>query len=767
MGTSGAVMELAPPAVVWGVFTRLLGIVYLIGFASLWGQILPLAGSRGITPVEQLLGRMRRDLPLWRCVTGLPTVLWVTSGDRALRGIVLVGGGAAVLAVVGGEVSRWALLICWVAYLSLDVAADLMYPWDCMLFEAGFLALFLPPLEPLPSLAATAMPLPIVALGLNLLLVRVLWGFGKFKFAGLSSKDFTYLREFLINQPIPSPLGWYAHRLPARVHKLGLLLLFVAEILAPPLALVSGPARLAVAASTAALMVGIQVMGNFGYFNVVVLVLCVPLFDLRSPIPDLSLAAATASWSTLLVHAVLLVVLVGGLLHFPFNSWCARGWVYWPATLGAPRPLRTLIGLYRALMPFRIVHPYGVFPAESTPGIKFVPVVEGSADGENWREYEYRYYPCHERSRPRWVAPHHPRLDHLVVYEGYGTNAAGFLMPIMGSHPYMFSRRAPFVRMMARLADPESPVRSLFKRDPFAGGPPPRLMRTRLFALEPTTPGERAASGRWWRRHLIGTRETAFAASPAIFADWLNGPELFHWDHVTWRRQAPTVARFEARARAAASLDEIEAAIPHLLGASSDLVVRFWRDLIPSVQPAGQADLRCLPTAAESARRRLGCDALTDFERVAAALALGLGARLDERVWGDQAQRLKAESYFHVGLLIHALMLRGRDTFERAVVDPALIDREAARTGPTEGLWLLGIFRGDVMAYHARAHALTRLFVEAKKTPMVPGFLQLQPLLAASMAESGGAMPIRISRAVADGAWCVEFPQVVDPAATA
>src|SRR5207249_619410 len=138
------VLEAASPLLVWGTFTRLLGLVYLVAFASLYGQIVPLAGRRGVTPIGEVLDRARRDLPFWRCATSMPTLLWLSSSDRALRGLVLIGAASSVVVVLGGEASRWALLVCWLAYLSFDLAAELMYPWDCVLLEAGFLALFLP-----------------------------------------------------------------------------------------------------------------------------------------------------------------------------------------------------------------------------------------------------------------------------------------------------------------------------------------------------------------------------------------------------------------------------------------------------------------------------------------------------------------------------------------------------------------------------------------------------------------------------------------------
>ena len=89
------------------------------------------------------------------------------------------------------------------------------------------------------------------------------------------------------------------------------------------------------------------------------------LLDVRAPTRGLTLDAATASFESLVTHGVMAVVLFGSILHFPFNSWCSRGWLYWPSLLAAPRPVRTLLAFYRALMPFRIVHAYGVFPPES------------------------------------------------------------------------------------------------------------------------------------------------------------------------------------------------------------------------------------------------------------------------------------------------------------------------------------------------------------------------------------------------------------------
>src|SRR5215831_12534471 len=260
------------PLLVWGVFPRLLGVVYLVAFASLYSQVLPLAGARGISPVGLLLARMRCDLPLGRRLLHFPSVLWISSSDRALQTTVLLGCAGAVLAFSGGPAGYVGLIVCWICYLSLDVAIQFIYPWDCLLLEAGLLALMLPLVEPLPGWAATALPMPIVVLAFQVLLVRVLWGFGNFKFIGMSRHDFGYLKEFLIFQPMPNRLGWWAHHLPLGVLKAALLLLFLVEVPLPVLAFVPGPSRLVLVFAAAALMLGIQLTSNFGFFNVLVLV---------------------------------------------------------------------------------------------------------------------------------------------------------------------------------------------------------------------------------------------------------------------------------------------------------------------------------------------------------------------------------------------------------------------------------------------------------------------------------------------------------------
>ncbi|HEY1297058.1 MAG TPA: lipase maturation factor family protein [Chloroflexota bacterium] len=749
-----------PPLVVWGIFPRLLGVIYLIAFASLYRQVLPLAGSRGISPVGLLLARIRRDLPLHRRLLHFPSVLWISSSDRALQTIVLLGCAGAMLSIVGGSAGYVGLIVCWIFYLSLDVALQFIYPWDCLLLEAGLLALMLPVVEPLPGWAATALPMPIVVVAFQVLLVRVLWGFGKLKFVGMSRHDFGYLKEFLIFQPMPNRLGWWAHHLPLGVLKSALLLLFLVEVPLPALAFVPGPARLVLMLGAAVLMLGIQFTGNFGFFNVLVLVLLIPLLDLNSSVAQLSVAAAFSNWQSLVFHVVVAVWLVGGVLFFPFNSWAPHSWLYWPIHLNIrPRIVRGLFAFYRSLSGLRVLHGYGVFAPEPLPAIKLVPVLEGSRDGRTWHEYEYRFMPCTEQSPPRAFAPYHPRLDHAIVYEGFGLNPGGFMSSVNGSYnPYHFSPVSPLRRVMQRLMEPESPVQALFRKDPFAGQAPPRFMRATLVALEPTSVAEQRRTGRWWRRHALGVHLVAARADVSVFDRWFNGPELFHWDDVIWRRRVGWLRRYETQARDVVRLASMETLIAHELNVPAETLERFWTSFIPSVRPTCADDWCELESRARNARERFGASLMHDFERIAALLAIGMAAHYENRVFGHPSDALPLPAYFQVGMLMHRLILAGRERFEQALRDSRVVESEARQLTPALGAWLWGVFRFEIMAAHCRAFNVAHSMLNLEWQPGTPAFALLGSFLADQCLEEAPLRRLALTRESDTGLWtvCVE-----------
>jgi hypothetical protein len=599
---------------VWGLVPRGIGLTFLVAYASLWRQILPLIGSRGIDPVGLLLARLREDLPLVSRLRLNPSLLWIAQGDTALRAYVVGGIVAACGMVFGGSAAWLCALYCWAMWLSLHFPARLVYPWDTVLLEAGFLCLFLPATAPLPTLAAADLPHPLVPFIFQLLVFRVLFGFGKTKFFGIRRRDWNYTRYFLMNMPLCTPLGWRFSRLPDVFHKLTLTGMAFVELVCPWLVLVPGPVRLVGGAGIVAQMVGIQLTGNFGYFNLLTAALCLCTLDIGSSLlTALADPAALVTTERLPFTLVAAFIMVATPFYLILNNWFTYGFLAWPAFERLPLgPLRALLAAFRLVEPLHLVNSYGVFHSRGGPPLRWVTVVEGSHDGQEWRKYRYAYTMTDERSRPRCVAPHHPRLDHQSFYDAVGVDGTGYLQPVSFYNPYLFSPSSVLDRTMQRLLEEGSPGARLFAEVPFTDGPP-RLARATLYRFTPTTPQEQAEKGRHWNVTPVGLHIVPTGVDEQVWHRWLPPPELFHAEAPGWRR----------RARVCHGVDEAQ------LGA-------FWGDFIPFVKttaaalaPADPFSWQVMAPLQRALRRRYTRDQVRQLHLTLGRLTVVLMARLD------------------------------------------------------------------------------------------------------------------------------------------
>ena len=502
--------SLLSPLLAWGLLARGLGVVYCISHLSISVQILGLCGSAGIQPFSSLLKQIRHDFPSpWSRMWHFPSLFWlVGASDFCLLVVPLAGVACGVAVVLGLFDTRLAFLGCLATLRSLDLPIGLLYPWDSFLFEAGTLAVLLPPV---PSLfdgghaagitltsASLSAPLhPWVAASFRWLLCRLLLGFGKKKFVGTSLSHSCYIKNFLVAQPIPSPLGWLGCRLPLPLFQAALVVMFFVECVAPLFLLPAGLGRGTAALLIVALMLGIQAGGNFGHFNVLTSVVCLGCLDTTSSVFD---ALPPLDGGEAGLRAFLAVHTALSLLFFLFDSWCTNAFAYWPQLAIARRAwVRGLLRLCRVFADHRLLHAYGVFPPGSNPPIRMAPVLEGSHDGKAWRRYEWKYLPCSPTSRPAFVAPHHPRLDHSLFYVSFGTGPDNFLSTINSARPYGFCKDSMLHRVGHALLSGASPaVRRLFRVDPFPpDAPPPRMVRVLLMGYEPLPLGECRDGKRW------------------------------------------------------------------------------------------------------------------------------------------------------------------------------------------------------------------------------------------------------------------------------
>lgn len=461
---------------------RLLGAVYVLAFASLWLQIEGLSGQVGIAPVAPVLEALQNKLGVERWWQ-IPTLFWFTASDQALHLACGVGVGCALFLFLGFAPAANTLML-WVLYLSFATVCQpwLNFQWDGLLLETGFLGVWLAPLTLWDRLRRATPPSPLVVWSLRWLLVRLMFAAGVVK---LSSGDPTWheLSALLFHyetQPLPTWLGWYAHHLPGLVQRLATLGMFGIELLVPWLIFAPRRWRLLAGGILMSFQGLIALTGNYGFFNVLIIVLCLLLWDdaawprfCRTWLDVGPSARQPWHWPPWLV-APLLLAMAGLGLMYTIDS--LRWKISWPVPL---------LQSASWLAPFRTVNRYGLFAVMTTTRPELV--IEGSMDGQHWRAYHFRWKPGDVMQRPRFVAPHMPRLDWQMWFAALGTAP---------QHPWL---RA----CLERLLHGEPTVLALLAGNPFPDTPP-RHIRVVRYHYHYTDAKTRRETGAWWQRERQG-----------------------------------------------------------------------------------------------------------------------------------------------------------------------------------------------------------------------------------------------------------------------
>jgi lipase maturation factor/DCC1-like thiol-disulfide oxidoreductase len=467
------------------VYLRLLGIVCGIAFASLWIQEAGLIGSHGILPAAETMRALRLSENLGATRYWLaPTLCWVSSADWFLSA--LCGAGVALsVALALGFAPAPCLIGLWAAYLSLATVCRefLWFQWDGLLLEALFIAFFLAPwgIWPRPR---TDRPASRGALRLTRwLLFRLLFASAAVKLTSGDPawRDLTALSYHYETQPLPPWTAWHAHNLPLWIQRVSTGTTLLVEGLVPFLIFTPRRIRFAGAAIIVAHQLVIAATGNYGFFNWLTIVLCVLLLD--DAVWPRRLAALHASegdriprrarWPAWIRRAVLVSMFLLSLVPLSI------------AMRVHSRYLGPLPRAYDVASPFRTVNQYGLFAimTKERPEIQ----IEGSADGMEWKAYEFRYKPGDTKRRPGFVAPHQPRLDWQMWFAALSD---------FRSEPWFFSFCDKLLRNSA-------PVLALLRSNPFPD-PPPRYLRAVVYRYQFTDERTRRATGAWWSREALG-----------------------------------------------------------------------------------------------------------------------------------------------------------------------------------------------------------------------------------------------------------------------
>jgi predicted DCC family thiol-disulfide oxidoreductase YuxK len=269
--TFGLQIEPARFALTQWVFVRLLAVVYAIAFGSLTVQVTGLLGAHGVLPVGDYFKAVAESAGGARYVF-VPSVFWMNYSDGALVGVCWAGVAIAVV-VMAGFFERAGLAILFVLYLSLSSAGQefLSFQWDSLLLEAGFLAIFLGNAR-------------VVVWLFRWLLFRLMFMSGAVKLLSHDKtwRDLSALSFHYWTQPLPNRISWYMEQLPEWFQRMSTAFVLGVEVGIP--FLIFAPRRLRIFGAKWLLILQVLIFltGNYTFFNLLAMALCVFLFDDRS-----------------------------------------------------------------------------------------------------------------------------------------------------------------------------------------------------------------------------------------------------------------------------------------------------------------------------------------------------------------------------------------------------------------------------------------------------------------------------------------------------
>jgi hypothetical protein len=293
--------------------------------------------------------------------------------------------------------------------------------------------------------------------------------------------DGTALDYHYFTQPLPTPIAWFAQQFPGWWQVMSVRVMFLIELVLPFFLFASRRPRLIAAGGIGALQFLIALTGNYGFFNLLTVALCLLVVD------DAVWRKFTRGrWGAGFAHSKTGHFLRKEIAFGVAVAIFLLSLVPLAGSFRRPVPLLTpLIAAYEAIAPFRTINGYGLFAVMTKERREIT--VEGSDDGIAWNAYVFRFKPGDPRRAPRWVAPYMPRLDWQMWFAALGS---------VEQNPW-------FLNFLERLLDGSPPVLGLLEENPFLKGRP-RFVRALGERYRFTTVAERERTLNWWNVEPAG-----------------------------------------------------------------------------------------------------------------------------------------------------------------------------------------------------------------------------------------------------------------------
>lgn len=456
---------------------RLLGFVYFFAIGAFLFQIRGLLGQNGILPVIAYLNYFRKH-DLHKRFFYVPTFFWLSASDKALMSLIIFGMIISI-ALMLGFYPAVCLGLLFLIHLSIvSVGQDfLSFGWESFLLEITFYTFWVS-LMSIPNL--------MMWICLNFLLFRfhIQAGAVKLQSQDRTWRDLTAVGYHYQSQPLPNTWAWYVHKWPMSFHKASTFFMFVVELVVPFGLFLTDELRAGVGIAFIGFQVIIWMTGNFSYLNHLTAAFSTITFSnafLSPLIPPLP--ASPSNWL-----GDILISIIGGIFivlqmirfwhHFQPQKRYLVKWFYW-------------------LAPFHLVNRYGLFAIMTTK--RYEIVIEGSEDGNTWKEYLCRYKPSEITRRPRRIAPYQPRIDWQMWFLPFDD----------------FEDETWFQQFLYHLLKGTPEVLKLIRENPFPDKPP-RYIRALMYDYQFSSREEKKEKGWWWRRELVGSYSPVIALKESV-----------------------------------------------------------------------------------------------------------------------------------------------------------------------------------------------------------------------------------------------------------
>jgi len=423
--------------VCYWLFGRCLGLVTFTAFLSYWYQADALIGEQGLSPWTKDLSNIEQwcsqnpDLNKWHI---RPTLLWFEQLEN--HHLLFAFGSCSSLLLAIGFIPTVSALISYLCYLSLTVVGEpfLNFQWDILLCETLLLSLPFLPLTKFHKIGEHYKISSIARYLIIALLAKLMLESGIVKFNSFGSnnentwRDLTALDYHYWTQPLPHGFSAWIHSFPTWFDQISLYLMYGIELILPFFLFLPGIFRRIGVIGQILLQIAILLSGNYGFFNLLTLCLCLPLID-DQMLPRF----ITKHWKT--NNNVADTPVFKSDLTTIFNSvkWLYLGcaWFFFSITAYG-HFTRDLKGnqinpainfdvkwtepYSNLVRPTRSFNSYGLFRVMTTTRPEII--IEGSLDGKNWRTYKFKWKPNNASQSPRFAGPHMPRVDWQMWFEG-------------------------------------------------------------------------------------------------------------------------------------------------------------------------------------------------------------------------------------------------------------------------------------------------------------------------------------------------------------